>query len=89
MPPVFAQNNGLDEELAKYASDYAKLLAKGNNCKMSHTFKGHDPAKDMQAGENLSACDPKKVLSKDKQRQGGISRQRLGRRRLRYGVEKT
>ena len=35
---------------------------------MSHTFKGHDPTKDMQAGENLSACDkaPCPKISKDK-----------------------
>eukprot|EP00944_MAST-04C_sp_MAST-4C-sp1_P008478 g8478.t1 len=67
--PFLPRTMGWDEELAKYASDYAKLLAKENNCKMSHTFKGHDPAKDMQAGENLSACDPKvpcPKISKDK-----------------------
>ena len=66
--PFLPRTMGWDEELAKYASDYAKLLAKENNCEMSHTFKGHDPTKDMQAGENLSACDkaPCPKISKDK-----------------------
>ena len=65
MPPVLPRTMGWDEELAKYASDYAKLLAKENNCEMSHTFKGHDPAKDMQAGENLYLSKSAKI-NKDK-----------------------
>jgi uncharacterized protein YkwD len=58
-----------NEALAKYASDYAKLLAKENNCEMSHTFKKHDPYKDFGAGENLSGGKPPSpgpVLTKDK-----------------------
>jgi hypothetical protein len=31
-----------------------KQVTKENDCKLSHTFKGHDSNKDMQAGENLS-----------------------------------
>ena len=70
---------GWNEELAKYASDYAKLLAKesknnkGEYCEMSHTFKGHDPYKDFGAGENIGQCRNCPGISKDKASRMGVN----------------
>lgn len=52
-------------ELAKHASDYAKLLVKDNGCEMSHTYDGHDDKflSPLHIGENLSGGkgSPKRI----------------------------